>query len=283
MAMALRPRPSAATISSRSGSHALTCGARPDRCAETGAASVPLPAAVAGEESVDTSGEMAGSAGRAGGRGRWTRRRRSAARCDRRRRSTDAPGSTAGLCSAISVPNLSDSRPNALCQTETAASSLRQPNDSSRLAARADGADRRALRRPPHLAGQPAWLARTDTDTTIATICTGRTHPMQAIMAQARSSSAGMSMRVTPAGRRRARPARAHPAAMESRRPGLASRPQNTGSDNVNGHDSRRDSRLRPSARRLAKEAATRAGRLRRSARRHRPQPGPAAVRKEAS
>ena len=69
MAMVLRPRPSAATISSRSGSHALTCRSRPDRCAETGAASVPLPAAVAGEVSVDTSGEMAGSAGRAGGRG----------------------------------------------------------------------------------------------------------------------------------------------------------------------------------------------------------------------
>ncbi len=68
MAMALRPRPSAATISSRSGSHALTCGARPDRCAETGAASMPLPAAVAGEESVDTSGEAVSPEACEGGR-----------------------------------------------------------------------------------------------------------------------------------------------------------------------------------------------------------------------
>ena len=71
------------------------------------------------------------------------------------------------------------------------------------------------------------------------------------------------------------------PAGMESRRPGLESRPQDTRSDNVNGHDPNRNTRLRPSAPRLAKETATRARWLRRSARRHRPQSGPA-VGKEA-
>ena len=50
-----------------------THGARLGRCAGTGAvSSVPLSAVVAGEESVDTSGEMAGFAGRAGG---WPRPR----------------------------------------------------------------------------------------------------------------------------------------------------------------------------------------------------------------
>ncbi len=50
---------------------ALACGARLGRCAGTGAvSSVPLPAVVAGEESVDTSEEMAGFAGRAGRRPR---------------------------------------------------------------------------------------------------------------------------------------------------------------------------------------------------------------------
>ena len=71
-------------------------------------------------------------------------------------------------------------------------------------------------------------------------------------------------------------------AGMESRRPGLESRPQDTGSDNVNGHDPNRNTRLRPSARRLAKETATFARRLWRSARQHRPPHGPAAVGKEA-
>ena len=59
------------------------------------------------------------------------------------------------------------------------------------------------------------------------------------------------------------------PVGMKSRRPGLEPRPQDSGSDNVNGDDPNRDPRLRPSARRLEKETATRAGRLWRSARRH--------------
>ena len=71
------------------------------------------------------------------------------------------------------------------------------------------------------------------------------------------------------------------PAGIESRRPGLESRPQETRSNNVNGHEPDRDTRPRPSARRLEKEAATGAMRLRRSARRHRPPPSPAAVEKE--
>ena len=77
-------------------------------------------------------------------------------------------------------------------------------------------------------------------------------------------------------------PARVQPAAMESRHPGIESRPQETRSDNVNGHDPDRDTRPRPSARRLPKEAATGVRRLRRSERRHRPPPGPAAVGKES-
>ena len=59
--MALRPRPSASTISSRYGSHALALGARPGR--GTGAESVDTSALVAGfgrPESVDTSSEIAG-------------------------------------------------------------------------------------------------------------------------------------------------------------------------------------------------------------------------------
>ena len=72
------------------------------------------------------------------------------------------------------------------------------------------------------------------------------------------------------------------PAGVESRRVGLESRPQDTGSDNVNGHDPNRNTRLRPSARRLAKETATFGRRLWRSARQHRPPHAPAAVGKEA-
>jgi hypothetical protein len=63
MAMALRPRRSAWTISSRYGSHALALGARPG-CG-IGAASVDtsaLVAAFASPDSVDTSPEMAGFA-----------------------------------------------------------------------------------------------------------------------------------------------------------------------------------------------------------------------------
>ena len=69
MAMALRPRPSASTIRSRYASQALACGARPGRSSDAEAASpATVSAAGVGEGSVDTSDEMAGFAGRAGGR-----------------------------------------------------------------------------------------------------------------------------------------------------------------------------------------------------------------------
>ena len=64
--------------------------------------------------------------------------------------------------------------------------------------------------------------------------------------------------------------------------PGTRVATTDNGSDNVNSHEPNRNPRPRPSARRLAKEIATRARRLRPSARRHRPPPGPAAVGKEA-
>ena len=61
MAIALRPRPSASTISSRYGSHALALGARPGRGTEAESVDTsPLVAGFASPESVDTSSEIAG-------------------------------------------------------------------------------------------------------------------------------------------------------------------------------------------------------------------------------
>ena len=61
MTMALRPRPTASTINSRQGSQALARGARLG-WSPVAATAGPIPAQVDGaaEESVDTSGEMAG-------------------------------------------------------------------------------------------------------------------------------------------------------------------------------------------------------------------------------
>jgi hypothetical protein len=61
MAMALRPRRSAAMISSRCGSHALALGARPGcRIAPDSVDTSALVAGFAGSESVDTGSELAG-------------------------------------------------------------------------------------------------------------------------------------------------------------------------------------------------------------------------------
>jgi hypothetical protein len=81
--MALRPRPSASTMSSRYGSHALALGERPGRGTSArsvdtsalvagfgGLASVDTPPDIAGfgVESVDTSGVVAGFGGQTRGR-----------------------------------------------------------------------------------------------------------------------------------------------------------------------------------------------------------------------
>src|SRR5690349_12105727 len=63
MAIALRPRPSASTISSRYGSQALALGARPGRTAARSVDPSGEIAGFGGSESVDTSDEMAGLAG----------------------------------------------------------------------------------------------------------------------------------------------------------------------------------------------------------------------------
>src|SRR6186713_1887039 len=61
MAIAFRPRPSASTISSRYGSHALALGARLGRGIAAGSVDASaLVAGCGGPESVDTASEMAG-------------------------------------------------------------------------------------------------------------------------------------------------------------------------------------------------------------------------------
>src|SRR5258708_24368723 len=61
MAMALRPRPSASTISSRYGSQALALGARPGSNGRLGSVdTAPEMAGFGGPESVDTAGVVAG-------------------------------------------------------------------------------------------------------------------------------------------------------------------------------------------------------------------------------
>ena len=59
-----------------------------------------------------------------------------------------APGSTAGPCSTISVPSLSDSRPNVPRQTGTAAPATMAQTSASSLRYRTTRADRRRRRRP---------------------------------------------------------------------------------------------------------------------------------------
>src|SRR5688572_9882037 len=61
IAIALRPRPSASTISSRYGSHALALGARPGRGIAPGSVDTSaLVAGFGGPASVDTAAEMTG-------------------------------------------------------------------------------------------------------------------------------------------------------------------------------------------------------------------------------
>ena len=68
MAMALRPRRTASTISSRYGSQALACGARPGATRTPASVDTsPLVAGFGGAGSVDTSGVVAGFGGQSRG------------------------------------------------------------------------------------------------------------------------------------------------------------------------------------------------------------------------